>query len=741
MIRKEMDLGGRTLILETGLMAKQASGSVYVQYGETSLLVAATAAKTQDMGRDFFPLQVEYREKSYAGGKIPGGFFKREGRPSEKEILASRMTDRPIRPLFPEEFMAETQVLITVLSSDSENPADILGTLGASVALSISDIPWNGPIAAVRVGLVDGEYIINPTFAQLEESDLDMVVAGTATDVVMVEGESLEISEDELVGALDFAQKHIKTVVDFQVELIKEINPVKREVEVDALTVEIKAAVDAAIDEKKLTSLNTIRDKQERYTSREAYENELQEQFAETYPEQERLIHEVFSTRLKKNVRKMIVQEKVRIDGRGLNEIRPIDVQVNVLPRVHGSALFTRGETQALVVTTLGTKLDEQILDNIEQEETTKSFMLHYNFPPYCVGETRPLRGTSRREVGHGNLAERALRPFIPNKEDFPYTVRIVSEVLESNGSSSMATVCGGSLSMMDAGVPTARTIAGIAMGLIKEDDDVAVLSDILGDEDHYGDMDFKVAGSKDGITAIQMDLKIEGISQEVMRLALTQAKEGRYHIIEKMEAVLPQSRENISPYAPRIITMKIPVSKIGDVIGPGGKTIKEICAATDSKIDIDQDGTVFIFAPDTERCEAAQQHVKNLTREPEVGEVFEGEVVRIMQFGAFVNVLPGRDGLVHISELAWGHVNRVEDVVNIGDTLQVKLMEIDDMGRLNLSHKVLLEKPEGYVEPPPREHRSSGGRGGRGGDRGGRGGDRRPNNRDRGGDRGGRRY
>lgn len=740
MIRKEMDLGGRPLILETGLMAKQASGSVYVQYGETSLLVAATAAKTQDTGRDFFPLQVEYREKSYAGGKIPGGFFKREGRPSEKEILASRLTDRPIRPLFPEEFMAETQVLITVLSSDSENPADILGTLGASVALSISDIPWNGPIAAVRIGLVDGEYILNPTFQQLEESKLDMVVAGTETDVLMVEGESLEISEDELVDGLDFAQKHIKTIIDFQNELIKEINPAKREVEVDPVIVEMKAAVDAAIDENRLTQLNTIRDKQERYTSREAYEQELQEKFADTYPDQEKVIHEVFSNRLKKNVRKMIVQEKVRIDGRGLTDIRPIDVQVNVLPRVHGSALFTRGETQALVVTTLGTKLDEQILDNVEQEETTKSFMLHYNFPPYSVGETRPLRGTSRREVGHGNLAERALKPFVPNKEDFPYTLRIVSEVLESNGSSSMATVCGGSLSMMDAGVPTARTIAGIAMGLIKEGDDVAVLSDILGDEDHYGDMDFKVAGSKDGITAIQMDLKIDGISQEVMRTALAQAKEGRYYIIEKMEAVLPEARENISPYAPRIITMKIPVSKIGDVIGPGGKTIKEICAATDSKIDIDQDGTVFIFAPDTERCEAAEKHVRNLTREPEVGEEFEGEVVRIMQFGAFVNILPGRDGLVHISELAWGHVNRVEDVVNIGDTLKVKLMEIDDMGRLNLSHKVLLEKPEGYVEPPPREHRS-------GGSRGGRGGDRRPNNRDRGGnrgdrgDRGGRRY
>ena len=730
MIRKEMNLGGRPLILETGLMAKQASGSVYVQYGETSLLVAVTAAKTQDAGRDFFPLQVEYREKAYAGGKIPGGFFKREGRPSDKEILASRLTDRPIRPLFPEDFMAETQVLITVLSADGENPADILGTLGASVALSISDIPWSGPVAAVRVGMIEGQYILNPTFQQLVASKLDVIVTGTATDVVMVEGESLEISEEELVGAIEFAQKSIKEVIDFQLELIKEINPTKRTVEVDPMKAEITKAVDAAIDEARLTVLNTTTDKHDRYTSRDDYEKEIQDQFTETYPEQAKLIHEIFSNRLKKNVRQHIVNDKVRIDGRGLTNIRPIDVQVNVLPSVHGSALFTRGETQALVVATLGTKLDEQILDNIEQPETTKSFMLHYNFPPYSVGETRPLRGTSRRETGHGNLAERSLKSFMPDKNEFPYTLRIVSEVLESNGSSSMATVCGGSLALMDAGVPIPRTVAGIAMGLIKEGDKIAVLSDILGDEDHYGDMDFKVAGTKDGITAIQMDLKIDGINQDVMRQALAQAKEGRLHIIGKMEAVLPASRENISQYAPRIITLKIPVSKIGDVIGPGGKTIKEICAATESKIDIDQDGTVFIYAPDTAHCEAAEKYVYNLVRSPEVGEEFEGKVVRIMQFGAFVNILPGRDGLVHISELAWGHVNRVEDVVNIGDTLKVKLMEIDDMGRMNLSHKVFLERPEGYVEPPPREKRDSGPRG-RGGDR----------DRDRGGNRGGRRY
>lgn len=734
MIRKEMNLGGRPLILETGLMAKQASGSVYVQYGETSLLCAVTAAKTQDTGRDFFPLQVEYREKAYAGGKIPGGFFKREGRPSDKEILASRLTDRPIRPLFPEDFMAETQVLITVLSADGENPGDILGTLGASVGLSISDIPWNGPVAAVRVGMIDGQYILNPTFQQLVDSKLDVIVTGTATDVVMVEGESLEISEEELVEAIEFAQKSIKEVIDFQVELINEINPTKRTVEVDPLKAEITAAVDKVIDEARLTVLNTTTDKHDRYTSRVDYEKEVQDQFTETYPEHAKLIHEIFSNRLKKNVRQHIVNDKVRIDGRGLTNIRPIDVQVNVLPRVHGSALFTRGETQALVVATLGTKLDEQILDNIEQPEANKSFMLHYNFPPYCVGETRPLRGTSRRETGHGNLAERALKSFMPDKNEFPYTLRIVSEVLESNGSSSMATVCGGSLALMDAGVPMPRTVAGIAMGLIKEGDKVAVLSDILGDEDHYGDMDFKVAGTKDGITAIQMDLKIDGVNQEVMRQALAQAKEGRLHIIGKMEAVLPASRENVSQYAPRIVTLKIPVSKIGDVIGPGGKTIKEICAATESKIDIDQDGTVFIYAPDTAHCEAAEKYVYNLVRSPEVGEEFEGKVVRIMQFGAFVNILPGRDGLVHISELAWGHVNRVEDVVNIGDTLKVKLMEIDDMGRMNLSHKVFLEKPEGYVEPPPREKRDrpSGPRG-RGGDR-----DR---DRDRGGNRGGRRY
>jgi len=729
LIRKEMELGGRTLVLETGLMAKQASGSVYVQYGETSLLVAATAAREQDFGRDFFPLQVEYREKSYAGGKIPGGFFKREGRPSEKEILASRLTDRPLRPLFPSEFMAETQVLITVLSSDGENPADILGTLGASVALSISDIPWNGPVAAVRVGLIEGEYVINPTFAQLATSRMEIVVAGKATDVLMVEGEMDEVSEEELVQALIFAQKYITEVIDFEKTLIAELNPVKRVVEIDPVVAEITAAVDKFIDEEKLTELNSITDKHTRYDSRESYEKVIQEQFAETYPEQGKIIHEIFGNRLKSNIRQRIINEKIRIDGRGLVDIRPIDVQVNVLPRVHGSALFTRGETQALVVTTLGTKLDEQIVDNVEQEDTTKSFMLHYNFPPYSVGETRPLRGTSRREVGHGNLAERSLKRFVPDKDDFPYTLRVVSEILESNGSSSMATVCGSSLSLMDAGVPIPRTVAGIAMGLIKEGNDIAVLTDILGDEDHYGDMDFKVAGTKDGITAIQMDLKIDGISQDILRQALQQAKDGRFHIIGKMEAVLPVARDNISPYAPRIITMKIPVAKIGDVIGPGGKTIKEICAETDAKIDIDQDGTVFIFAPDTERCEAAQKQVYNIVREPEVGEIFEGEVVRIMQFGAFVNILPGRDGLVHISELAWGHVNRVEDVVHIGDTLRVKLMQIDDMGRLNLSHKALLEKPEGYVEPPPRADRPPRNRNyrdnRRGHDSGGRGGNR----------------
>ena len=721
MIKKEMMLGGRTLSLETGRMAKQAGGSVLAIYGETAVLVAATASKHEDLTKDYFPLQVEYREKAYAGGKIPGGFFKREARPSDKETLSSRMTDRPIRPLFPEGFNSETQVMITVVSSDGENTADSLGTIGASFALSISDIPWNGPVASVHVGRINGELILNPTYAQAEESEMDITITGTATDVVMVEGEAKEVSEAIMVEALVFAQKAISEVCAFQQSMIDEIKPVKRELKVDETKAAIKADVDAAIDEALLTKLNSIVLKLERQEARHAAKDEFVAKFEETYPDHLKVVEEVFDSRLKANIRERIMANGKRVDGRGLKDIRKITAEVGVLPRVHGSALFTRGETQALVITTLGTKLDEQIIDNIDQDYK-KSFYLHYNFPPYCVGETGRIGFTSRREIGHGNLAERSLKNFMPAKEDFPYTVRIVSEILESNGSSSMASVCGGSLSLMDAGVNIKKTVAGIAMGLISDGKRFAVLSDILGDEDHYGDMDFKVTGTKDGINAIQMDLKIEGISAEYMTEALLQAKEGREHIIGIMEAAMPAAREDLSPYAPRFITIRIKPDQIGDVIGPQGKIIKAIQAETGATIEIDQEGIVFVFANDTASAEAAAAMVNGIVRVPVAGEEFEAKVMRLMTFGAFVEFLPGKQGLIHISDLEYSRVYKVEDVLNIGDTVRVKLMEVDDSGRYNLSRKALLEMPEGYVEPPkkPRPPRDNN-RGGGGRDRGGR--------------------
>jgi polyribonucleotide nucleotidyltransferase len=726
LIKKEMMLGGRTLSLETGRMARQAGGSVLAIYGETAVLVAATASKHEDNTRDFFPLQVEYREKSYAGGKIPGGFFKREARPAEKEILSARMTDRPIRPLFPESFNNETQVIITVVSSDGENTADALGTIGASFALSISDIPWNGPVASVHVGRIDGELVLNPTYAQLEESEMDITITGTATDVVMVEGEAKEVSEEVMVEALIFAQKAISEVVAFQQSIIDEIKPVKRELKVDDSKDAIKAAVDAAIDEAELSKLNSITLKLERQDARNEAKDALIAKFEEEYPDDLKLVGEVFSNRLKANIREQIMAKGVRVDGRKLKDIRQITAEVGVIPRVHGSALFTRGETQALVITTLGTKQDEQIIDGIDLDYK-KSFYLHYNFPPYCVGETGRIGFTSRREIGHGNLAERSLKSFLPSKEDFPYTIRLVSEILESNGSSSMASVCGGSLALMDAGVGINKTVAGIAMGLISDGKRFSVLSDILGDEDHYGDMDFKVTGTKDGINAIQMDLKIEGISAELMTEALHQAKEGREHIIGIMEASLPTAREELSPNAPSFITIKIKQEQIGDIIGPGGKIIKAIQAETGATVEIEQEGLVYVFGENAEAAEAAAAKINAIVRVPVAGEEFEGEVMRLMNFGAFVEFLPGKQGLVHISDLEYSRVEKVEDVLKVGDKVMVKLMEVDDSGRYNLSRKALLEKPEGWVEPekkprpPRRDNRSSGGR-----DRG----PRRDNNR-----------
>lgn len=717
MIRKKMTLGGREFSIEIGRMAKQAQGSVVVQYGDTMVLVTAVADFYKALNQDFFPLQVEYRERTYAAGKIPGGFFKREGRPSEKEILSARLIDRPIRPLFAEGFFADTQIIATVISGDQENPGDILGITGASIALSISKIPFLGPITAVRVGRINGEYIINPTMSQIEDSELDIVVAGSDESIVMVEGECREVSEDILVGALEFAHATIIELIRFQKEIIAEINPVKAEVEMAEVPAELIQTVHSRttshLDEWREMALKA------KHTRSEAIMNFTQallEELAEEYPDQGKLIRQEIDEVLKADLRKQIVTKQLRQDGRGLKDIRPITCEVGVLPRAHGSALFTRGETQSLGSVTLGTKLDEQIIDDIDREEYKKRFMLHYNFPPFSVGEVRPIRGTGRREIGHGNLAERALKTLLPSEVDFPYTVRIVSDILESNGSSSMASVCAGSLALMDAGVPVKKTVAGIAMGLIKEGDDVFVLSDILGAEDHYGDMDFKVTGTRDGITAIQMDLKVTGISTVIMRSALEQARDGRYHIIDIMEKTLGEPRPEISKYAPKMTTIQIPVDMIGDIIGPGGKIIKAIQADSGATVEISDDGTVFISAINTESADIAKKAILALIEQPEEGKIYmDCTVKRIENYGAFVEFLPGKEGLLHVSEIAWERTNDVNDVLKVGDKVTVLLKKISQPGRFELSIRELSEKPEGWVDErrPSRPHRSDGNRSG----------------------------
>jgi polyribonucleotide nucleotidyltransferase len=678
------------------------------------VLITAVSNFLKPMNQDFFPLQVEYRERTYAAGKIPGGFFKREGRPSEKEILTSRLIDRPIRPLFAEGFFSDTQIIATVISGDQENPGDVLGITGASAALSISKIPFLGPIAGVRVGRIKGDYIINPTMAQMEESDLEIIVAGTEESIVMVEGEAKEVSEDVLVGALEFGHKAIIELINFQKELIEEIKPEK----VSVTAAEIPEGLLETIRRKTEPQLSIWREmaKNSKHTRSDAiaiFTKELTNELAEEYPEQESVIRNEVDEILKKDMRKMIVNNQIRIDNRGLKEIRPITCEIGILPRVHGSALFTRGETQSLGSVTLGTKLDEQIIDDIDREEYKKRFMLHYNFPPFSVGEVRPLRGTGRREIGHGNLAERALKTLLPDQTDFPYTIRIVSDILESNGSSSMASVCAGSLALMDAGVPLKKTVAGIAMGLIKEGDRVMVLSDILGAEDHYGDMDFKVTGTQDGITAIQMDLKVAGISTEIMRQALEQAKEGRYHIIDIMNQTIKEPRADISPYAPKMTTIKIPVDMIGEIIGPGGKNIKAIQADSGATVEIDDTGTVFISAVNTASAEMARNVIESMILQPEEGKIYTGcTVKRIENYGAFVEILPGKEGLLHVSEIAWERTNDVNDVLKVGDKVDVLLKKISQPGRWELSIKELLEKPEGYVEPQRYSRpRSDGGR------------------------------
>jgi polyribonucleotide nucleotidyltransferase len=691
--RIETQFAGRPLTIETGRLARQAAGSATLRFGDTMVLAAITVSPNTS-SLPFFPLTVEYREKTYAAGKIPGGFLKREGRPSDKEILASRLIDRSIRPLFPEGFKNEVQVFVTVLSADQENDADILGVIAAAAALNLSTVPWNGPLAAVRVGRVENNWILNPTFQQLEFSTIDLVVSGSADSIVMVEGGSLEISEAEMLEALRVAQKGIRELIGIQKQLLDksgapakiawtkaEIDPVLQGKVADAAEGPMSQAINAA-------------DKAARATGVKAIKDQVAAAVLLEFPDRAREIGNELEEIEYRVMRKQVLEKGERVDGRDLNTIRPITIETGVLPRTHGSAVFTRGQTQALVSVTLGTSDDEQRIDSIDVAgETTKSFMLHYNFPPYSTGEVKMIRGTSRREIGHGALAERALQPLLPNFEDFPYTLRVVSEILESNGSSSMATVCGGSLALMDAGVPMKAPCAGVAMGLIKEGDKVAVLTDILGSEDHLGDMDFKVAGTTKGITSIQMDIKILGLDLKIMEQALERARKGRLFILGEMAKVLPVARTELSKFAPRIFTMQIKPDKIGDVIGPKGKTIRGIQDATGAKISIEDSGLVTISAVGGEAGEKARAMVAAITTEPEVGRTYEGPVKSTTAFGAFVEILPGVEGLLHISELQHGRTEKTEDVVKKGDIVQVKLLEVDDRGRMKLSRKALIPK------------------------------------------------
>ena len=704
MKKVEMKLNGSTLSIETGNVARQSAGSVIVTHGETSVLVAVNAAQEMREDIDFFPLQVEYRERHYAGGKIPGGFFKREARPSENEILTSRLTDRPIRPLFPKSFKYETQVIITAMSSDGENMADVLAGVGASAALTVSDIPFNGPIATVRVGRVEGKFVTNPTRDQMEDSDMEIIVSGNEKTIVMVEGEAELISEKEFIDAMRFAHEPIKELIELQKELASQLEINKRPIpDVDENT-ELKDSVLGLVSSK-IDEAIKIKDKSERNEAISKLSKDAQDAFIDSHPDSEKEIKGYVDDKLKSAFREQILSDKIRSDGRSTTDIRPISIDTGVFARTHGSALFTRGETQAIVVLTMGTPKDEQIIDSMD-DDYKKKFMLHYNFPPYCVGEVGRIGFTSRREVGHGNLAERAIKQILPDYEDFPYTIRIVSEITESNGSSSMASVCGGSLALMNAGAPSKGHVAGIAMGLIKDGDRYAVLSDILGAEDHLGDMDFKVAGTKDGISAIQLDLKIDGISFELMEEALEQARNGRNHILDIMYEAVPEPME-MSAYSPKILSLQIAQEKIGGLIGPGGKTIKKIIADTECDINVDDDGIVTVASQDLRRCEEALEIIKGITLEPEAGMEFDGTITRLMTFGAFVEFAPGREGLIHISELEWNRVDKVEDVVKTGDKVRVKLIKVDDQGRLDFSRKALLEKPEGYVERPPRDRNS----------------------------------
>ncbi|MCX6833818.1 MAG: polyribonucleotide nucleotidyltransferase [candidate division Zixibacteria bacterium] len=701
MIHKvELEIGGRIMTIECGRMAKQSNGAVTVRYADSMVISTVCAQTEPKLGQDFFPLTVEYREKAYAAGKIPGGFFNREARPSEKEILTARMIDRPIRPLFPEDFRGETQCVTFVISHDQKNDTDILSITGTSAALAVSDIPVKKTIAAVRVGRIDGQLVINPTIDQYEQSAMLITIAGSADSIAMVEGSAYEVSEDDVIAALQFGHEHIKQIV----AKIHELKAACGKEQFQYTPIAPMEDLQAKVNEMALTQLvafNHEPDKERRNESKRNLKKQIREALAESFPDNEGTMSTMFGELDAQTMRAMILTEHRRIDGRSMDEIRPITCETGVLPRAHGSALFTRGQTQALVAVTLGTKMDEQRLDELEGE-STKSYMLHYNFPPFCTGETKAMRGTSRREVGHGALAERALQPVIPMETSFPYTVRVVSDVMESNGSSSMASVCAGSLALMDAGVPTKTAVAGIAMGLIKEGDQVIILTDILGDEDHFGDMDFKVAGTATGISAVQMDIKIDGLDIEIMRQALVSARAARLKILDVMNAALPRHRGTLSEFAPRIIIIKINPSKIGDVIGPGGKTIRAIVEETGAKIDIEDDGTVLISSVDGEAGRAALARVEALVEEPELDKVYNGIVRRTTDFGAFVEIIPGTDGLVHISELDVDRVNQVEDICKVGDRMEVKVINIEPDGRVRLSRRVLLEGGQSRPPSPP---------------------------------------
>jgi polyribonucleotide nucleotidyltransferase len=701
-IKKEVEIGGKTFSIETGRYARQANGAVMVRYGDTMVLVTAVASEEVKEDQDFFPLQVEYREKTSAAGKIPGGYIKREGRPTEKEILSARLCDRPIRPLFPQNFMNETQVIAMVLSYDGENDADVLAACGASAALTISDIPFDGPMGEVRVGRVDGKFVINPTHQQLEVSDMELVVAGTGDSIMMVEGEAKEVSEAEMLDALKFAQTEIRKIVELQLELQKEAGKAKWAVPEKVIDENLKHDVNELAFEKLKSIVYSVLTKEERSAKNKELAEFVKTSLAEKYPEQEKVIAELLHDMEKDLMRQRILTEGIRLDGRTTTDIRPITIETSLLPRTHGSALFTRGETQSLTTVTLGTKNDEQLVDGLLQEYT-KKFMLHYNFPPFSVGEVGRMTGVSRREIGHGNLAERSLKMVFPSEDVFPYTVRVISDILESNGSSSMATVCAGSLAMMDAGIPIKAAVSGIAMGLVKEGEKYAILSDILGNEDHLGDMDFKVAGTSKGITGLQMDIKIQGISFEIMEKALAQAKEGRMKILEIMNQAISEPRPHLSPYAPRLITMKIDTDQIGLVIGPGGKTIQGMQRLFGVEIVIDEDGTVNIASPNRENAQKCKEYIKKLTATPEVGEIYEGVVTKIMDFGAFVEILPGKEGLLHISQIDNKRVNKVSDYFKVGDKVIVKLLKIED-GKLSLSRKEVLNSNSDENKPKEKQ-------------------------------------